>query len=279
MTTLTQALSIEPGDCVAVVGAGGKTSLCWRLAQEIAARGERAIFTTTTKIWQPAAGTFDILRLGLPLPLGEGWGEGSWNTMCLASAIDGSPDPRPINGAYMPTVQTKLTGFTTDEICALHQSTAYSGRTANQLFNQSTLLIECDGARGLRIKAPSEGEPVIPACADVVCVLANLDAIGRPLDDRIAHRVDRVARLTRTQPGTMISSDLIATLLTHAEGGLKNIPANARKVAVLTQQGETESHPSAHSLMAELVQRGFDHAVTIAPRAARPVLAVSGAKR
>ena len=264
MMTLTQALWIEPGACVAIVGAGGKTSLCWRLVQEIAARGQRAIFTTTTKIWQPTVGTFDLLRIS-PLPFWEELGMGSWHTACIASAIDGLSDPRPINGTFMPTVQTKLLGFTSGEICAL----------VSTVECQSTIIVECDGARGLRIKAPSDPEPVIPACVDVVCVLANLDAIGRPLDDRIAHHVDRVARLTHTQPGTMISSDLIAALLTDAEGGMKGIPSGAHKLAVLTQQGEAEIHPSAHSLMAELVQRGFDRAVTIAPRAEQPVLGLS----
>jgi probable selenium-dependent hydroxylase accessory protein YqeC len=50
-----EALGISAGACIAVVGAGGKTTLCWRLVQELASLGQRAIFTTTTKIWQPPA--------------------------------------------------------------------------------------------------------------------------------------------------------------------------------------------------------------------------------
>jgi molybdenum cofactor cytidylyltransferase len=264
MTTLTQALSIEPGDCVAVVGAGGKTTLCWRLVQEIAASGGRAVFTTTTKIWRPADGVFDRLYVG-PLPHPLPVGEGGWKSACLASAIEGATNTTPINGAGMPTVQTKLTGFTPDEVCALPRSTNY------QL--PITLLVEADGARGLRIKAPGNGEPVIPPCADVVCVLANLDAIGRPLDERIAHRVDRVAQLTHTMPGSIITAPLLVELLAHPGGGLKGIPPGARKVAVLTQQGETTPHPDAAQIMQTLIERGFDRAVTTAPRAAQPVLA------
>jgi probable selenium-dependent hydroxylase accessory protein YqeC len=261
--TLIKALSIEPGDCVAAVGAGGKTTLCWRLVQEIAALGQRAIFTTTTKIWQPAPGAFDVMRISphpLPLPTREG----SWRTACLAASVDGAVNFTPINGAYMPTVHTKLNGYTSDEICDLKLSI---------LNSQFSILVEADGARGLRIKAPGDGEPVIPACADVVCVLANLDAIGRPLDDRIAHRVDRVAWLTQTMPGTIITASLIANLLSHPEGGSKGIPPSARKVAVLTQQDDTAPHPDAARMMDELVQRGFDQAAFIALRTAQPVLA------
>jgi molybdenum cofactor cytidylyltransferase len=263
MTTLTQALSIKPGDCVAVVGAGGKTTLCWRLTQEIAAQGGRVIFTTTTKIWQPAEGTFDWLYVG-PLPHPLPVGEGGWKSACLAASIDGATNTTPINGAGMPTVQTKLAGYTADELCALTRSTNHQ--------SPITLLVEADGARGLRIKAPGNGEPVIPPCADVVCVLANLDAIGRPLDERIAHRVDRVAQLTRTMPGSIITAPLLVELLANPEGGLKGVPSGARKVAVLTQQGETTPHPDAARMMAELAGHGFDRAVTIAPRAVQPAI-------
>jgi probable selenium-dependent hydroxylase accessory protein YqeC len=180
----------------------------------------------------------------------------------------------------MPTVQTKLIGFGPDELCNLQSliSNPHSliPNPQSPILNPQspiTLLVEADGARGLRLKAPSEGEPQVPPCADVVCVLANLDAIGRPLDDRIAHRVNVIARLTQTMPGSIITAPLLATLLAHPEGGLKGIPRTARKVVVLTQHNENAIHPDATGLMQTLVQRGFfDVAATIAPRATQAVL-------
>jgi probable selenium-dependent hydroxylase accessory protein YqeC len=261
VATLTQALSISPGDVVAVVGAGGKTTLCWRLVQEIKARGERVIFTTTTKIWQPAAGVFDVVQVRpLPYPLLDE--KGDWRTACAAASVDGPVNQSPINGAGMPTVQTKLNGFTTDALCAF----------ASVVNRQSSIVIEADGARGLRIKAPGANEPQIPTCVDVVCVLANLDAIGRPLDERIAHRVDRVAQLTRTMPGSVITAPIIIELITHSDGGLRAIPPQARKVAVLTQQSDAALHPDASQIMGALCVRGYDRAMTISPRAPIPIL-------
>jgi probable selenium-dependent hydroxylase accessory protein YqeC len=192
---------------------------------------------------------------------------GTWRTACIAAAIDGPVSTAPVSGSYMPVIQTKRTGFTGEQICALHVQL----KTEN---SELRTLVEADGARGLRIKAPGQGEPVIPPCADAVCALASLEAIGRPLDDRIAHRLDRVASLTRTMPGSIITASLIVDLLAHADGGLKGIPAGARKVAVLTQQGETVAHPDANGMLAELIARGYDRAVLLAPRAAQPVLAV-----
>lgn len=263
MTELLEALGIQSGMAIAVAGAGGKTTLCWRLVQALASHGHRAIFTTTTRIWQPAAGTFDRLHIGPPAHFSAHAHSAEWTTACLAAAVDGERNPAPVAGASMPTVQTKLIGYAPELICALRASFG---------AHRITLLIEADGARGLRIKAPGEGEPVIPACVEAVCVLANLDAIGRPLDDRVAHRVDRVARLTHTMPGAIITAPALIALLTHADGGLKGIPPDANKIAVLTQQHAAALHPDAPTVMAALAQGGFDRVATIAPRAPRPVL-------
>jgi probable selenium-dependent hydroxylase accessory protein YqeC len=47
---LIEALGLEHARLVALCGAGGKTSLMLALAREMAARGERVLVTTTTKI-------------------------------------------------------------------------------------------------------------------------------------------------------------------------------------------------------------------------------------
>ncbi len=262
---LLEALSIPAGACVAMVGAGGKTTLCWRLVQELATLGQRAIFTTTTKIWRSADGAFDWEWIAQKVPSISEM-SGPWHTACLAKAIEGEVNNTPINGSFMPVVQTKLMGFAPAEICEFRQSLITNPQSP------ITLIVEADGARGLRLKAPGEGEPLIPPCADVVCVLANLDALGRPLDDRIAHRVNLVASLTKTMPGSIITAPLVAALLTHAEGGLKHIPPSARKIAVLTQHSANAIHPDADDLMQALVRGGFDEVVTIAPRADAAIL-------
>ncbi len=261
---LLTALTVHPGDCVAVVGAGGKTTLCWRLAQALAARGARVIFTTTTKIWQPVAETFDLLHVGPIADFAPALDASTtWRTACLASAIEGTLDPTPVGNAGMPTIQTKLVGFAPNAICGLKAA------TQGMLIS---VLVEADGARGLRIKAPGDSEPMIPGCADVVCVLASLDAIGQPLDAHIAHRMERIAQLTQTPTGSIITPALIIALLAHPAGGLKGIPRGASRVAVLTQHDGHALHPAAPQIMAALRARGFDRTVTIAPRASQPVL-------
>lgn len=244
MTALLDALAIKPDDVVAIVGAGGKTTLAFRLVQAALARGERAIFSTTTQIWRPAASAFDrIVATAQADGLRD---DAGWRSAAVIDTLAVS-DGTPIDGATMPTVRTKVGGADLGSI--------------ERLRGAALLVIEADGARGLRIKAPGLNEPQIPPFATVVCVVASLAAIGRPLDDRIAHRVDRVAALTRTMPGSMITPTLIETLLTHPDGGLRGIPEGARRIAVLSHSGEAPAE--AAGLIEALLKGGFDHAVTL----------------
>lgn len=243
------ALGVNAGDCVAVVGAGGKTTLCWRMVQALASRGERVVFTTTTRIWQPVQGAFDVIRL-LPLPEEEGWGEGNWRAACIASAIEGEPSAAPVLHATMPTVQTKLVGFSPDAICTLKRS----GGIRNAAF-----VVEADGARGRLLKAPAAYEPQIPPCANVVCVVASLEAIGSPLDEHSVHRVEQVARIAGSHAGNTITASMLVDVLCHLEGGMKNMPGHAQRVAVLTQRGS--QRVDAAPLLAQLRERGYHRAV------------------
>ncbi len=264
MDALIEALGARAGMCVAVVGAGGKTTLCWRLTQALAAAGEQVIFTTTTRIWQPAEGAFDRLCLGSPDDvLRQLRSAANWQTACLAQGVEGQPDTAPVHDAAMPCVRTKLIGFSAEAIADL--------KTA---FEDATLVVEADGARGLLVKAPGPHEPAIPPCTDLVCVLASLDAVGRPLDNQTVHRAARAAQLAGARLADPITPAMLGRLLTHPEGGLKGIPAAARRVAVLTQRA-ADAPLWVNALMAALREGGFERVVVLALRAAQPVLATS----
>ena len=98
-----------------------------------------------------------------------------------------------------------------------------------------TWLVEADGAKGRLLKAPAEYEPVIPARADRVIVVAGLGAIGKPLDERTVHRSEIAARLLGVSLGTTVTPDLFVNLIGHPSGGLKGIPAGAEAVVLLAQ--------------------------------------------
>ncbi len=96
------------------------------------------------------------------------------------------------------------------------------------------VLVEADGARRRPLKAPAAHEPVIPATAGVVVVVAGLDALGRTVGDA-AHRPERVALLTGCSEDDRITPAVVAGVLGHDEGGLKGVPESARVVVALTK--------------------------------------------
>lgn len=51
VTNLSAALAIGPREHIAIVGAGGKTTLMFALAEELRAAGKRVVTSTTTKVW------------------------------------------------------------------------------------------------------------------------------------------------------------------------------------------------------------------------------------
>ena len=74
------------------------------------------------------------------------------------------------------------------------------------------------------IKAPAEHEPVIPLQTNVVLLLMSAETINQPLRDSIAHRPELVAKVSGINVGDILSSAVIARLMTSEQGALKHIP-------------------------------------------------------
>ena len=106
----------------------------------------------------------------------------------------------------------KLTGFPPDQYNLLLEQSA-----------ADAIIVEADGARHLMIKAPAEHEPVVPAETNIALLLMSADAINQPLNGEIAHRPERVAEVAGINQGDVLTSAVIARLMTSERGGLKNI--------------------------------------------------------
>ncbi len=124
-------------------------------------------------------------------------------------------------------------------------------------------LIDGDGAGGRLFKAPAEHEPVIPDGCSQVIVCASLEILGKALDGENVHRPEMVTALAPCAPGATVTADTIVEVFTHAEGGRKHVPAEARLSALLGDP-PTREHQRLGSYIAErLVYAGF-HAAVVA---------------
>ena len=228
------------GRVIALVGAGGKTSLAWRITRRLLARGERVLFTPTTHCLVPAEGAFDV---NVVEPRAEqavaALSRTAWRSAFAAASIVGPFDGE--RAGWMPTQPFKARGFAASDI------ETFRGLGAR-------LVVEADGAQGRWIKTPGAHEPVIPACADIVICVACIDAIGQPLDATITHRPERISALTGLPMGDVIGEATIARLLSAEEGGRKGLPSGARVIAALTRI-HSARRPG---LEAALLQSGFD---------------------
>jgi len=201
-TTLASALGVAAGEVVAFVGAGGKTSALFRLADEIAAAGGRVVTTTTTRLAASEMRRAPAhVRRAQDLP----GALASARHVLFTGGLDAATD--------------KALGVDPAALCALR-------------LPGVTLLVEADGSRRLPFKAPAEHEPVVPPCATLVVWVVGVDAVGQPLDAMHVHRPERVARI---HSGAVVTPAMVAAVATHPRGGGKRVPPGARVVLLINK--------------------------------------------
>lgn len=206
---LLDALGIARGDVVSVVGAGGKTTLAYGLAAEARAAGWRVLVTTTTHM-----GTLAEATTGPVLVEADA-------AIDLASALAAEGRVTVLGRRIRPD---KIEGLAPERVDTLAATPGLD-----------LVLVEADGARGRSLKVPAAHEPVIPASTTLVVVVAALDAIGRPLDAGVVHRLDLVCAAVRAHEGTVIDAALLAAALAHPSSYLSRIPAGARRAVFLNK--------------------------------------------
>jgi molybdenum cofactor cytidylyltransferase len=219
---LAQALRLETPACLALVGAGGKTTALFQLARQLPAP---VIVTATTHLATSQLKLADrhlILRTGEDILRLE---HGLENEVTVLTGEEAQPGR--ISGLRMDLM---------NEVWSLAHSYGYS------------LLIEADGSRQRPVKAPAEHEPAIPAFVSQVLVVAGLSALGKPLTAEWVHRPEYFAAVAGLESGDEITPDALARVLSSSQGGLKNIPPSARRVALLNQADTEELRAKARGL-------------------------------
>ena len=223
---LSRALRIKtasPNNRIAFVGAGGKTAAIFQLARELT---PPVLVTSTTHF-------------------------GAWQ-IPLADQHIVAEEPNDIED--FPDGITLLTspaeGDRTSPLPPLVL------KDAEKLARKKNipLLIECDGSRGLPLKAPAEHEPPIPDFVDTVIVVAGLSGLGQPLDESHVHRPHLFSTLSGLAPREPVTPAGVVRALLHPEGGLKNIPANARRICLLNQADTTELQAVAQGMAEDLLE-------------------------
>jgi len=179
---ISEALGLKEKALISFVGAGGKSTLFNRLAEELLLKNKRMILTTTTKMfnWQLAP----FVKKGRLI---EGHNEGIiqgrikkyFSLKSKAARLAVIEEKIEDNG------EEKVSGPPPDWL-----DKWWEDRMADYF------LVEADGAAGRPVKAPAPHEPVIPLSTTDLIGVIGIDALGLSLQEENVFRSEIFSRLT-----------------------------------------------------------------------------------
>lgn len=197
---------------VCCVGAGGKKSTLYRLAQAHAGRVGLTATAHTEHFPRAFAMTSVIAE----------------NPALLTGVRELSRHHRVVAFAKPCDLPGRHLGLTFEELAELQHDVSFD-----------LLLVKADGARNRILKAPAAHEPALPAAADTVIPVCSARVIGEPLSERIAHRPELVAAIAGIAVGEVLKPTHLARILTSADGSLRGV-GNARVIPVINMVDDAE---------------------------------------
>ena len=228
MERMMRKLKLRLPECTAVAftGGGGKTSLIFRLAEELTETGKRTIIVTTTHMAYTADRPFaengdrktvrkNLFRCGYTV------------------------------AASLEKDSGKLCGLPEDQMKDLRDEC-------------DVMLIEADGYRRLAVKVPEGWEPVIPDFADTVVGVIGLDALGKPIC-RTAHRAELTASFLKKKPEDTVTPEDFVKIASSENGLRKNVGERLYRV-YLNKADTLPSHEIPEEICRKLKKKGIQAA-------------------
>lgn len=247
LTSFREAFGIRRGEVIGLVGGGGKTSLMFALARELAAEGGLVVTTATTKMLEPLPSQTQAVHL-----------EADEEEMMQWLSREAS-NRRHVTLAREKLASGKLTGISPESVAKVAA-----------LRQVSCVIVEADGAAHKSLKAPNATEPVIPANTSLVIPVVGIDALGCRLTAEDVFRPEIVSAVLGLPLGEVISAESIATLVTSEEGLAKGSPAGARIVPFINKVDLDDGLSKARQLAASILANRH-------PRISRVVLGQAAA--
>ncbi len=246
---LSSSLRIEPKDVGAFVGGGGKTTAMFCLADELVAQGRRVITTTTTRIF---AAQIKLAPHHLTSPLTKGGTKGGISKRFL-SRVQSEVSMHP---------HILITGETSQE----GKAYGVPPEMVDELITidgVDAVIYEADGSRMRPFKAPASHEPVLAGRTTLLVPVVGISALGETLDDGHVHRAELVAQLAGAKVGDPVTTEMIARVITHGDGGLKSKPSSARAIVLVNAVENDMQLESARGLVRQVLESNKIDAVAI----------------
>lgn len=253
--SLLRALELSSGGLVTVVGAGGKTTLVYRLAAELKGllpATAPVLISTTTKMWLPQPGEVDRRFWAPSLAQLRDIGR-QWEDETKHDQLGSGPGASPrwfIGRSAWP--HGKVQGLPRWWLDELHRQVGPGG----------VILVEADGAAGKPVKIPDWYEPQVPSSSTIILVVAGMSSLGLPFSSRYVHRAGLAHRYLGWDPPGSITPPVLAQLIAYQAGRAQSMAPEARTVAVLNQTDTAERLVWGREVAWRLVDLGWPSLLT-----------------
>ncbi|NMM63789.1 putative selenium-dependent hydroxylase accessory protein YqeC [Clostridium sp. P21] len=196
-------LNLKTGDVISIVGAGGKTTFMYSLAEELRYEN-KVLVTTTTKIYMPHKKYYDFAIID----------KNNLNKY----------NYKKDNGIYLYgsslNEEQKIVGLSTELI-----------ETQLPYFNY--VLIEADGSKRKPIKGWKDNEPVISKKTCKTIGILSIEVLGKKINSENVHRLDEFKRITSFKDNELINIECLTSLVFHHKGLFKD--AEGEKVLFINK--------------------------------------------
>lgn len=203
---LSNAIGLKEKDILSIVGAGGKTSLMFQIAQDTR-EDNKVLVTTTTKIYLPHKDGVDFIGIG--------------------------------ENEFFKYVKTKKKGIHVYGM-EVDADNKMVGINEGHLDAVGThfdyVLIEADGAKEKEIKGWRENEPVIYRGTTKTIGILSIQALGKHIWENNVHRSKEFCKISNGQEGEIITLEHLFNMIVHPQGLFKN--AKGEKILFINKSDD-----------------------------------------
>nr|WP_315022374.1 selenium cofactor biosynthesis protein YqeC [uncultured Aminipila sp.] len=211
---------------IAFVGAGGKTTTIYNLANQLIKKGKSVIVTTTTRIYPP---------------------------LDIEVAMD-------MEGVQKILQKSKL--VVAGIPCEDGKLTCLESEIFNRLVNYADyVLIEADGAKKMPIKVPKDNEPVIPEWVDMVVGVVGMDCIGKSIKT-VCFRTQEAVKLLNGETKEIVTENHLITeedvaQIIGSEKGLKKSVGQKPFKVILNKVDNEKNEQASEKIIRILKSKGI----------------------
>lgn len=218
-------------ELICLVGAGGKTTTMFALAQALKSLNKRVLVTTTTNIFYP--------------------GDKECDTIIVKDTAD--------IGIFHAIPEGTITVFGSGVVNEAKLAGVDKG-FVEQLYQQKIfdyILVECDGSKQKPIKAPAHYEPIVPDNVTRAIGVIGLDAVGNPINEEYVHRLELFCNVVKRLPGEILDEEAVVNLIVSPQGLFKGVPDGCKKYVVLNKAENAQRRTYARNILIRLLKQDY----------------------